>query len=144
MPTAIVIDDDMDTCDVLTEYLEIKDIEVLGIGFDGKEAVDLYKKHNPDLVFLDIMMPHYDGFYGLEKIKQLNPAAYVIVITGDLTPETHNRLQILNSSATIYKPFDIDKIMIVVEEVCKEKLCNIVMQEGRRNKFYENHSISQG
>ena len=131
MTTAIVVDDDVDTCEVLTEYLELKGIRVLGNGYDGKEAVDLYQKHNPDLVFLDIMMPHYDGFYGLEKIKQLNPAAYVIVVTGDLTAETFNRLKILNSSAIIYKPFDIDKIMDVVKEVCKEKICNMVMQQGR-------------
>ena len=131
MTTAIVVDDDLDTCDVLTEFLELKDIHVLGNGYDGKEAVDLYQKHNPDLVFLDIMMPHYDGFYGLEKIKQLNSAAYVIVVTGDLTAETYNKLKILNPSAIIYKPFDIDKIMDVVKEVCKEKLCNMVMQQGR-------------
>jgi len=127
--TAIVIDDDIDTCDVLTEYLELKDIQVLAIGYDGKEAVDLYQKHNPDLVFLDVMMPHYDGLYGLEKIKQLNPAAYVIVVTGDLTSETYNRLQILNSTAIIYKPFDIEKIIDVVKQVLKEKICNMVMQQ---------------
>ena len=132
MTTAIVVDDDVDTCEVLTEYLEFKDIKVLGIGYDGKEAVDLYQKLNPDLVFLDIMMPHYDGFYGLEKIKQLNPAAYVIVVTGDLTAETYNRLKILRSSAIVYKPFDIDKIMDVVKEVSKEKICNMVMQQGGR------------
>ena len=132
MTTAIVVDDDVDTCEVLTEYLEFKDIKVLGVGYDGKEAVDLYQKLNPDLVFLDIMMPHYDGFYGLEKIKQLNPAAYVIVVTGDLTAETYNRLKILRSSAIVYKPFDIDKIMDVVKEVSKEKICNMVMQQGGR------------
>ena len=131
MTTAIVVDDDVDTCEVLTEYLELKGIRVLGNGYDGKEAVDLYQKHNPDLVFLDIMMPHYDGFYGLEKIKQLNPAAYVIVVTGDLTAGTYNRLKILNTSAIVYKPFDIDKIMDVVKEVCKEKLSNLVIQQGR-------------
>jgi len=129
--TAIVIDDDIDTCDVLTDYLELRDIQVLANGYDGKEAVDLYQKLNPDLVFLDIMMPHYDGFYGLEKIKQLNPAAYVIVITGDLTAQTYNRLKLLKSSAIIYKPFDIDKIMDVVKEVYKEKLCNMMMQQGK-------------
>lgn len=132
MTTAIVVDDDRDTCEVLTEYLEFKDIKVLGIGYDGKEAVDLYQKHNPNLVFLDVMMPHYDGFYGLEKIKQLNPAAHVIIITGDLTAETYNRLKSLKSSAIVYKPFDIDKIMDIVKEISKEKICNIVMQQGGR------------
>ena len=128
MTTGIIIDDDIDTCDVLTDFLELKDIQVLAKGYDGKEAVDLYQKHNPDLVFLDVMMPHYDGFYALEKIKQHNQDACVIIITGDLTAETYNKLQVLKPSAIIYKPFDIDKIMDVVREISKEKLTNIVMQ----------------
>ena len=130
MTTAIVVDDDIDTCDVLTEYLELKNIQVLANGSNGKEAVSLYQKHDPDLVFLDIMMPLYDGFYGLEKIKQLDPTAIVIVITGDLTTETYNKLKILKSSAIIYKPFDIEKIMQIIQKVTTERLCNIILQQG--------------
>ena len=129
MTTAIVIDDDIDTCDVLTECLELKNIQILGDGYDGKDAVDLYKKHNPDIVFLDIMMPHYDGFYALEKIKQLDPDARVIMVTGDLTAETYNRLQILKSSAIIYKPFDIDHMMEVIKQVLGDKLVEVVLQK---------------
>ena len=131
MVSAIVVDDDLDTCDVLSDYLEIKQVQVLANGYNGKEAVDLYQKHNPDLVFLDIMMPEYDGFYALEKIRQLNPTAYVIIITGDLTIETHNKLKSMKASAIIYKPFDIEKIMMVVKEVIAEKLCNMILQQGR-------------
>ena len=129
MVTAIVIDDDFDTCDVLTEFLEISGIQILGTGYHGKDAVELYQKHNPDLVFLDIMMPYYDGFYGLEKIKQLNPAAHVIVVTGDLRTETYDRLQLLKATAIVYKPFDIEKIMEIVKQVSTEKVCNMIIQQ---------------
>ena len=129
MTTAIVIDDDFDTGDVLEEYLEFKDIQILGKGLDGKDAVDLYKKYNPDIVFLDVMMPHYDGFYALEKIKQLNPDAHVIMVTGDLTTQTYNRLQLLKSSAIIYKPFDIDHMMDVIKQVLSDKLIELVLQK---------------
>jgi len=131
MVSAIVVDDDLDTCDVLTDYLEIKQVQVLASGHNGKEAVDLYQKHNPDLVFLDIMMPEYDGFYALEKIKQLKPTANVIIITGDLTTETNNKLKSMKASAIIYKPFDIEKIMIIIKEVTAEKFCNMILQQGR-------------
>lgn len=129
MMTGIIIDDDIDTVDVLEEYLEFKDIHILDKGFDGKDAVDLYKKHNPDIVFLDVMMPHYDGFYALEKIKQLDPDACMIMVTGDLTTETYNRLQLLKSSAIIYKPFDIDHIMEAIKQVLGEKLTEVVLQK---------------
>jgi len=131
MITAIVIDDDLDTCDVLSDYLELKQINVLACGHNGKEAVDLYKKYVPDIVFLDVMMPEYDGFYALEKIKQLKSTAYVITITGDLTTETYNKLRTMNSSAIIYKPFDIEKVMMIVKELTSEKLCNFILQQGR-------------
>lgn len=131
MVTSIIVDDDLDTCDVLSDYLEIKNIQVLAIGYNGKEAVDLYQKHKPDLVFLDIMMPEYDGFYALEKIRQLKPTACVIVITGDLTIATHSKLESMNASAIIYKPFDIEKIMTIVKEITTEKLCNMILQQGR-------------
>jgi len=129
MTTAIVIDDDIDTCDVLRELLELKDIQVLANGHNGKDAVDLYQKHNPDFVFLDVMMPYYDGLYGLEKIKQLNPTANVIAVTGDLSAETYNRLQMLKATAIIYKPFDIEKIMEIVKQVLTKKVRNIIRQE---------------
>ena len=126
--TAIVVDDDVDTTEVFAEFLELKNIQVLGKGHDGKDAVDLYKKLNPDVVFLDVMMPYHDGFYGLEKIKQLNPNACVILVTGDLTSETEKRLHVLGGSAIIYKPFDIDDIMETITQVLKEKICNMVLE----------------
>jgi DNA-binding response OmpR family regulator len=70
--TAIVIDDDLDLTEVLSELLELHDIRVLGIGYNGKDAVQLYKKYKPDIVFLDLMMPKYDGYYGLAGIKTIN------------------------------------------------------------------------
>ncbi|MEM4253621.1 MAG: response regulator, partial [Candidatus Nitrosotenuis sp.] len=65
--TAIIVDDEKDMTEVFAEYLKIIDVDVLGIGHNGKDAVDLYKRHRPDIVFLDLMMPEYDGLYALEN-----------------------------------------------------------------------------
>ena len=59
----VIVDDDEDTVEIFAEYLEIKGFKVLATGVDGKEAVELYDKHKPDIIFSDIMMPTYDGFY---------------------------------------------------------------------------------
>ena len=117
MKTALIVDDDIDTCDVLSEYLERENIQVLGKAYDGKECVELYQKLKPDLVFSDVMMPHHDGFYVLEKIRQINPNAIVIMVTGDLTAVTENKLEMMNASEIVYKPFDIKKIMIKVNHL---------------------------
>ncbi len=52
--TAIVIDDEPDVRDVFSECLPLFDVEVLAKGNDGKEAVELYKKHRPEIVLMDI------------------------------------------------------------------------------------------
>jgi len=137
MTTAIVVDDDIDTTDVLIEFLEFKNIQVLGKGYSGKDAVNLFQKLTPDVVYLDVMMPYYDGFYGLEKIRQLNSTACVIMITGDLTTETTNRLQALKASAIIYKPYDINRLMEITETLLKKKQSmNMIIQNSVSKCIY--------
>jgi len=116
MKTAIIVDDDIDTVDVLAEYLEYENIQVIGKMYNGKDGVEAYQKLKPDLVFSDVMMPLYDGFYVLEEVKKLNPNAIVIMVTGDLTAITENRLKMLHASEIIYKPYDIKKIMTLVNQ----------------------------
>ncbi|MGI0047680.1 MAG: response regulator [Nitrosotalea sp.] len=115
--TSIVIDDDHGTVLVLSEYLQIKGIQVIGKGYDGVEAVGLYEKLKPDVVFLDVMMERYDGFYALEKIREIQHDAVVIMVTADLTIDTDDRLSKLNPSAIIYKPYDIDMIVGTVNKL---------------------------
>ena len=120
MTSVIVVDDDRDTVEVFCEYLSIKNIEVLGRGYDGKAAVDLYQEHKPDIVLLDVMMPDYDGFYGLEQIRKHDPNAKIIMVTADLTSDTEKKLVELKASAMIYKPYEIDSVIETIEKVSKE------------------------
>ncbi|MGI0065968.1 MAG: response regulator [Nitrosotalea sp.] len=115
--TAIVIDDDRDTVSVLSDFLQIKGIKVIGNGYDGLEAVEIYKKLKPDVIFLDVMMERYDGLYALEKIREIHPNALVIMVTADMTNDTHEKLLNLNASAIIYKPYDINEIMHILNKL---------------------------
>ena len=122
--TAIIIDDDHDIVDTFREYLELCKITILGVGHDGKSAVELYQKIKPDIVFLDVMMPDYDGFYGLEKIKQFDPNARVIMVTADSTQETHDRLVSLGVSMIIHKPFEIEEIIMMINRITQLEVVN--------------------
>jgi two-component system, chemotaxis family, chemotaxis protein CheY len=130
MTSVIVVDDDRDTVEVFCEYLSIKNIQVLGRGYDGKAAVDLYKEHKPDIVLLDVMMPDYDGFYGLEQIRKHDPNAKIIMVTADLTSDTEKKLVELKASAMIYKPYEIDSVIETIEKVSKE---NVVVSTPTSN-----------
>jgi len=115
-PTAIVIDDDEATIKVFKVILHAIGMAVVASGYDGKAAVRLYEKYAPDIVFTDIMMPGYDGFYALEEIRKLDRHAKVVAVTADLSDETAIRLKKLNISAVVYKPFEIQEIKKVLYE----------------------------
>ena len=117
MTKVIVVDDDKDTVEVFCEYLEIKDIEVLGRGHNGREAVELFKEKKPEIVLLDVMMPEYDGFFGLKNIRKLDPNAKVIMVTADLTSDTEKKLKELQASGILYKPYEIDKVVETIDKV---------------------------
>lgn len=116
MTTAIIIDDDYDTVHTFSDYMEILCVSVLATGYDGKQAVDLFIKHRPDIVFLDLIMPQYDGLYALEKIREISPQAKVIVITADLRKDAEERLNQLNPTEIIYKPFDPQMLKGLIEK----------------------------
>lgn len=115
--TAIVIDDDIDTVSVLSDFLQLKGITVIEKGYGGLEAVKIYEKLRPDVVFLDVMMKKYDGFYTLQKIREIQSDAIIILITADMTEETRIKLLEMKASAIIYKPYDINEVVDVVNKL---------------------------
>lgn len=119
MITCIVIDDDKNITKVFSEFLELIGIDVLAQGHTGDDAVSLYIKHRPEIVFTDIMMPDTDGFYGIEKIKEFDPDAKIVAVTADISSETEQRLNKMNITAVIYKPFNRDEIKRVLMEEYK-------------------------
>jgi two-component system, LytTR family, response regulator LytT len=70
MPLRVIIVDDETLAREELEYLlgRVGDVEIVGIGNNGIEAVDLIRTHQPDLVFLDVQMPGLDGFAVLKRL----------------------------------------------------------------------------
>ncbi|MGI0075652.1 MAG: response regulator, partial [Nitrosotalea sp.] len=102
---------------LFVELLELKNFQVVGTGRNGKDAVAQYEKLKPDITFLDVVMPNTDGLYALDLIRELDSKAIVIMITTDLSQDTAKRLEDLNATAVVYKPFDINDLVKVVDEI---------------------------
>ena len=132
LTSVLVIDDDASIVEVICEYLEIKKIDVIGMGHNGKRAVELYKKLKPDVVLLDVMMPDYDGFYALKEIRKIDPDAKVIMVTADLTLDTEKRVKELKASAITYKPYEIDSLIEILDKVQRNDFAGVT---------YENKSM---
>lgn len=114
MISAIIIDDDQDNVDLFSEFLEIIQIKILGRGNNGMQAVELYEKCKPDIVFLDLLMPDYDGFYALENIRNINPNAFIAVITAVVDKKSRQRLNDLHPDYIIQKPFEPEQITEII------------------------------
>jgi DNA-binding response OmpR family regulator len=83
----------------------------------GEEALKLVKAKAYDLVILDIMMPHVDGFTLLQEIREGQPEMKFIVITGLNQMEMSVRAAEIGASAYIGKPFDPDELLTKVAKV---------------------------
>ena len=116
-PGIVLVDDEHDILDILQEQLQIRGYNVVGTATNGKEAVETYFQLRPDVVILDIMMPKFDGFYALEKIKMDNQGAKVIVITADFTQETKEKLKENNVDIVLFKPYKIDHVVKAIKDL---------------------------
>lgn len=125
MTNVVVIEDDHDGAEVLTEYLRLKGINVLAQGYNGLEAVQLYKKLHPDYVLLDMLMPNYDGFYGLRKIQEYDSKAKVIILSASVSQEEREQLIELGVSAIFQKPYEIDALVARLESNNNKKETNL-------------------
>ena len=106
----VIIEDDEDSAKVIKEILEMCDIKVLGVAFNGKKGLELLNKVTPSKILLDITMPEYDGFYFLERIpKSVIPK--IIVCSGDTTQSTHMKLRNYQINSFFIKPIDIKQLL---------------------------------
>lgn len=77
----IIVDDDPLVVSSLKTIVNASGIEVLAIGYNGIEAVDLYKKHRPDLILMDIRMEKMNGIEATKEVIEYDPKAKILLIT---------------------------------------------------------------
>jgi len=80
-----------------------KRIEVAGHARDGREAVTLYEAVKPDIVLMDIAMPVMDGLEAARKIRELEPAACILMLTGSNAREDVDRARRAGAAGYVTK-----------------------------------------
>ena len=99
----------------LTENIE-GDLEIFEAQ-NGQEALDLYKELSPKIVFLDLTMPIMDGFTALEKIKEFDKNAKVVVISADIQKLSMDSVLQLGAFNFVKKPIDSSKMKQIFEKL---------------------------
>ncbi|WP_416361119.1 sporulation transcription factor Spo0A [Metaclostridioides mangenotii] len=134
----VLADDNKDFCQVLNEYLSNEDdIEVLGIAKDGIEALDLVKKTQPDLLVLDIIMPHLDGLGVIEKLNSMDIAKFPKIIVLSAVGQdkiTQNAIS-LGADYYIVKPFDFVVFINRIRELVSNKSVKIEPKQNYESQM---------
>lgn len=109
--SVVIADDNKEFCNILNDYLlNQRDIVVTGVAKDGIEALKLIEEKKPDLVVLDIIMPHLDGLGVLERLNttDIDPMPRVIVLSAVGQDKITQRAITLGADYYVVKPFDMD------------------------------------
>ncbi len=86
---------------------------------NGQEALDLYKQISPNIAFLDLTMPVMDGFEALEKIKEFDTNAKVVIISADIQKLSMDKALQLGAYNFIKKPIDTSKMQQIIDKINK-------------------------
>ena len=113
----LVVDDDVNICELLRLYIERDDYQVV-IANDGEQAVELFNREQPDLVLLDIMLPKMDGWQVCKEIRKTsNRPIIMLTAKGELFDKILG-LE-LGADDYIIKPFEAKEVIARIHAVLR-------------------------
>ncbi|HHV39019.1 MAG TPA: sporulation transcription factor Spo0A [Tepidimicrobium sp.] len=123
--TVLIVDDNKEFCDILRSFIEKDEqFEVVGIARDGLEALDKISEEQPDVLILDVIMPHLDGLGVLEKMRslELKKRPKVLMLSAVGQDKITQRAIELGADYYVVKPFDF--------EVFVQRLKQVISTDG--------------
>ncbi|MBI3980170.1 MAG: response regulator transcription factor [Chloroflexi bacterium] len=118
MTRVLIVDDELAILDMLIAVFEDEGFTVVAAA-NGRQAIELFRQEQPDLVLLDIMMPGADGREVCRQLRDLpgGDRAAIVVMSAA------NRADLANcpASAFLPKPFDLDQLLALVDSILNRK-----------------------
>lgn len=96
---------------------------------DGYQAIEAVKKAHFDAIFMDIKMPGINGVQTFREVKKIAPASAVIMMTAYSVEDLVKEALEEGAYAIIYKPFDIDKVISLIEKLLRQKILILIVDE---------------
>ena len=118
----LIVDDDLSTCETLTDILKEKGYSVAHVS-SGEEAKRIVKEKDFDIVFIDVKMPCMNGLETYLELRKIRLNIKVIMMTA-YRQEVQNLVEEAirhNVYTCIYKPFDTEKLLKIIEGILAAK-----------------------
>ncbi|MCL4846795.1 MAG: response regulator [Acidobacteria bacterium] len=130
--TILIVDDQENNIRILERMLRKAGYEQLVSSTDPRDAQPLFDQHRPDLVLLDLHMPHLDGFGVLERLAPyIAPGTYmpILVLTADISPEAKQRALSMGAKDFLAKPFDSTEVLLRIRNLLEGRFLYLELQE---------------
>ncbi len=120
----LIVDDKQVNVQLLEDMLMSNGYTSVLSTSDSRETVDLYKSFQPDLVLLDINMPHLNGYQVIEELNKIEPEDYVPILVLTALQDNETRLRSLDLGAKDFlsKPFDITETLVRIRNMLEVRL----------------------
>lgn len=119
----LLVDDNREFCQLLKDYIDNTDMfEVVGMAHNGNEGLEAIKEKKPDVLVLDLIMPHLDGIGVMEEMNKLNLSKNIktVVLTAFGQEDITKRVVELGANYYIMKPFDLEKLIDRIKQMMDE------------------------
>jgi DNA-binding NtrC family response regulator len=136
MRKILIVDDELSVRDSLRMIFK-KEYQVIMAG-NSAEASEKIEKEEPDLIFLDIVMPEKDGMEMLKEIRQNQPLTPVVMLTATKTVKTAVEAMKLGAYDYITKPFDVEELRLVAQKALEShdlRIANRRLQEEVEERY---------
>lgn len=140
----LIADDNRDFCELLRAHIEgQEDMAVVGVAYNGMEVLEAVPHANPDVIILDIIMPHLDGLGVLEKLSGLGLPRRPKVIMLTAFGQEYLTQQVVELGADYYvlKPFNLNVLVERIRQLANSKASQPVVSPRPRNLDLEVTSI---
>lgn len=116
----LIVDDKESNVDMLVYFLINLGYTNLQTTTDSRLVESLYQSFSPDIILLDLLMPHLNGFEVMEQLKALVPSGSyfpILVLTADITLETRQRALAAGAMDFLTKPFDLTELQLRINNL---------------------------